>query len=79
MELAHIGTLFLDEIDDLALELQPKVLRALQEKEIERLGGNKAILVNVRLIAATNRDLSNMAKAGELEKGQYIGVLPRVL
>jgi len=60
LELAHEGTLFLDEIGEMPLDLQPKLLRALQEREIERLGGNKPIAVNVRLIAATNRDLAQM-------------------
>src|SRR5262249_34048266 len=56
-ELAHGGTLFLDEIGDIAPELQPKLLRVLQEQEFERLGGTRTIKVDVRLVAATNRDL----------------------
>jgi PAS domain S-box-containing protein len=59
-ELANHGTLFLDEVGDIPLDLQPKLLRALQEKSFERLGGTKTIPIDVRLIAATNRDLSAM-------------------
>ncbi len=58
LELADKGSLFLDEVGDIALELQPKLLRALQDREFERLGGTRTIGVNVRLIAATNRDLA---------------------
>ena len=71
LELAHKGSLFLDEIGDLPLDLQPKLLRALQEKEIERLGGRRTIPVDVRLIAATNRDLAKMVKAGEFRSDLY--------
>ncbi len=59
-EMAHKGTLFLDEIGDIPLELQPKLLRALQEKSFERLGGAKTIPIDVRLVAATNRNLTQM-------------------
>jgi len=59
-ELAHRGTLFLDEVGDIPLELQPKLLRALQEKAFERLGGTKTIPIDVRLLAATNRNLTQM-------------------
>jgi transcriptional regulator with GAF, ATPase, and Fis domain len=71
LELAHEGTLFLDEIGDLPIELQPKILRALQEKEFERLGSNKPIPVNVRLVAATNRDLAKMVAEGQFRSDLY--------
>jgi PAS domain S-box-containing protein len=71
LELAHEGTLFLDEIGDLPLELQPKILRALQEKEFERLGSTKPIPVNVRLVAATNRDLAKMVAEGQFRSDLY--------
>jgi transcriptional regulator with GAF, ATPase, and Fis domain len=59
-EMAHKGTLFLDEVGDIPIELQPKLLRALQEKSFERLGGTRTIPIDVRLLAATNRNLNQM-------------------
>jgi len=59
-EMGHRGTLFLDEVGDIPLELQPKLLRALQEKSFERLGGTRTIPIDVRLLAATNRNLTQM-------------------
>jgi formate hydrogenlyase transcriptional activator len=70
-ELANGSTLFLDEIGELPLELQAKLLRALQEKEIERLGSNKTIPVDVRIIAATNRDLTKEVKTGKFRQDLY--------
>jgi formate hydrogenlyase transcriptional activator len=61
-EMANQGTLFLDEVGDIPVDLQPKLLRALQEKSFERLGGTKTILINVRLMAATNRNLTQMMR-----------------
>lgn len=71
LELAHQGTFFLDEIGDLPLELQPKLLRALQEKEFERLGGTRTIPVDARLVAATNRDLAKMVSDREFRSDLY--------
>ena len=70
-ELAHQGTLFLDEIGDVPLELQSKLLRALQQREIERLGSTRTIRVDFRLIAATNRDLEEMVARREFRSDLY--------
>jgi formate hydrogenlyase transcriptional activator len=59
-EMAHRGTLFLDEVGDIPLDLQPKLLRALQETSFERLGGTRTIPIDVRLVAAANRNLTQM-------------------
>ena len=71
LELAHEGTLFLDEVGEMPLDLQPKLLRALQEREFERLGGTRPIQVNVRLIAATNRDLGKMVAEKQFRADLY--------
>ncbi len=70
-ELAHGGTLFLDEVGEIPLELQSKLLRVLQEQEFERLGGTRTIRVDVRLVAATNRDLSGMVDANEFRSDLF--------
>ena len=71
LELADKGTLFLDEVGDIPLELQPKLLRVLQDQEFERLGGVRTIRVNIRLIAATNRDLAKSVAAREFRSDLY--------
>jgi formate hydrogenlyase transcriptional activator len=75
---ADNGTLFLDEIGDLPLELQPKLLRALQEQEVERLGGGRTIRVNVRVVAATNQDLAQLVSARQFRADLYyrLNVIP---
>ncbi len=78
---ADQGTLFLDEIGDLPLELQPKLLRALQEQEFERLGSNQTIRVNVRVIAATNQDLAQLVAQKQFRADLYyrLNVIPLTL
>jgi len=71
MELADQGTLFLDEVGDIPSEIQPKLLRALQEREFERLGSNRTKQVDVRLVAATNRDLEKMMENREFRSDLY--------
>ena len=70
-ELADGGSLFLDEIGDISLELQPKLLRAVQEQEFERLGSTRTIQVKVRMIAATHRDLSTMIRNGQFREDLF--------
>ena len=70
-ELAHHGTLFLDEIGEMPLELQPKLLRAIQDQEFERVGGNRTIRTDVRFVAATNRDLKAMVEENKFRADLY--------
>jgi len=70
-ELAHKGTLYLDEIDQLPLSLQPKILRAIQEKEIERVGGTKTIHTDIRLVCTANRDIRELVDNGEFREDLY--------
>ncbi len=70
-ELAHQGTIFLDEIGEMPVELQTKLLRVLQEREFERLGGNEVIKTNVRVVAATNRDLPQVVASGQFRSDLY--------
>ena len=70
-ELAHRGSIFLDEVGDILLDLQPKLLRVLQEKEFERLGSTRTQKIDARLIAATNRDLAQMVASGDFREDLY--------
>jgi DNA-binding NtrC family response regulator len=80
-ELAHRGTLFIDEVASMSLSLQTKLLRALQEREVERLGDAKPLKVDIRVIAATNMDLKTMVKAGTFREDLYyrLNVIPVTL
>jgi formate hydrogenlyase transcriptional activator len=70
-ELAHGGTLFLDEIGEMPLELQPKLLRAIQDQESERVGGNRTIRTDIRFVAATNRNLKGMVEENKFRGDLY--------
>jgi len=80
-ELAHGGTLFLDEIGDMPLSLQPKILRVLQEKNIERIGGTNTVDIDVRIFSATHKDLAKMVDEGKFRADLFyrINVIPIVL
>ncbi|HEV3481841.1 MAG TPA: sigma 54-interacting transcriptional regulator [Candidatus Acidoferrales bacterium] len=70
-ELAHQGTLFLDEVGEIPLELQPKLLRVLQEKQFERVGSSRTLTSDVRIVAATNRDLAKLVASGQFRSDLY--------
>ncbi len=80
-ELAHSGTIFLDEIGDMSFSMQAKLLRVLQEKEFERIGGTKTVKVNIRVVAATNRNLEKMMEEGSFRRDLYyrLNIVPLYL
>lgn len=80
-ELAHKGTIFLDEIGDMSLHLQGKLLRVLQEREVDKIGGNSNIFIDVRIIAATNKNLEDLVKNGQFREDLYyrLKVIPITL
>ncbi|KUO74949.1 MAG: hypothetical protein APF77_06210 [Clostridia bacterium BRH_c25] len=77
-ELAHKGTLFLDEIGEMALNLQSRLLRVIQEREVMRIGGDRVIKIDIRIIAASNKDIKSLIKEGKFRKDLYyrLNVLP---
>ena len=81
VDLAHEGTIFLDEVADMSLKAQAKILRILQEKKFERVGGNKVIDMDVRVLAASNKDLEDEMKAGRFRQDLYyrLHVIPLVV
>lgn len=79
IELAHKGTLFLDEIGDMPLNMQPKLLRVLEDGEMTRVGSENTVKVNIRVIAATNKDLSRMVEEGSFRKDLYYRLNPVII
>ena len=80
-EIAHNGTLFLDEIGEMPLQLQSRLLRVIQEREVMRIGGENIIHVDIRIIAATNKNLRQLSKEGKFRSDLYyrLNVLPLTL
>ena len=78
-ELAHKGTIFLDEIGDMPIELQPKLLRVLQEREVERISGSKPVVLDIRVILATNRNLFDLIKQGKFREDLYYRISPYIV
>ena len=74
LEMADGGTVFLDEIGDMSLPLQAKLLRVLQDREFQRVGGTRTVSVNIRIIAATNKDLRQAVKTGQFREDLYFQI-----